>query len=267
MLRRALFFETRRERFVDYGGFGDDPDGAKGHRGYMRLILEAIRERTAAGDRDDEDAAVVGWLEVHAPEPLLIPEPADSDPRWLEFEDSLDDGHVAAAVALAARARPLDLKSGQEVDEDRMRARLSLALRHLAPATVEAERAVTVEGFQGVGPVDVVLRNAAGERSGLIECKWSRDLKRDKIFEGAWDAIKLVLADAGAARRWLEPARPESSWLTTETADLFADGTIDTVELWVGRPHPVRTASPPSDLTASPEVAAICSRTHPSGFG
>ena len=32
LLRTALFFETRRERFVDYGGFGDDPDGVKGHR-------------------------------------------------------------------------------------------------------------------------------------------------------------------------------------------------------------------------------------------
>ncbi|HEY1520747.1 MAG TPA: hypothetical protein VGF91_30265, partial [Solirubrobacteraceae bacterium] len=27
LLRTALFFESRREQFVDYGGFGEDPEG------------------------------------------------------------------------------------------------------------------------------------------------------------------------------------------------------------------------------------------------
>ena len=83
-----------------------------------------------------------------------------------------------------------------------MRARLSLALRHLAPATVEAERAVTVEGSQGVGPSTSCFATRQ-ERGPDLSSGSGHEIQRDKIFEGAWDAIKLVLADAGAARRWL----------------------------------------------------------------
>src|SRR5436305_279073 len=58
VLRTALFFESRRERFVDYGGFGDDPAGYEEHHDYMRALLEAIRQKLVIHLRDDEDETV-----------------------------------------------------------------------------------------------------------------------------------------------------------------------------------------------------------------
>jgi len=67
----------------------------------------------------------------------------------------------------------------------------------------------------------------------LIECKWSADGRRDKIFEGAWDAVKLSLATREpGVRGWLVTGAPASSWAKSETADLFATGTISSRELW-----------------------------------
>jgi len=69
-----------------------------------------------------------------------------------------------------------------------------------------------VTGFQGVGGVDLVLHQPkTTDFCGLIECKWSVDLKRDKIYEGAWDAIRLSLAE-GDVDRWLVTGAPAQAW-------------------------------------------------------
>ncbi|HEY6762751.1 MAG TPA: hypothetical protein VI318_24835 [Baekduia sp.] len=67
----------------------------------------------------------------------------------------------------------------------------------------------------------------------MIECKWSAGDRRDKIFECAWDAVKLALATrAPGVQGWLVTGAPASSWARSETADLFATGRISSVELW-----------------------------------
>lgn len=243
LLRTALFFESRRERFVDFGGFGDDPDGWAAHRAYVRKLLERIG-RLVEQENDDEDGFVTSWLESHAPAPRLpVDDQTPDDEGWLQLPaPELDDDAVAAAVSLAARMLGVDLAAGKHVNESRLRERLCLALRHLAPAKTEPERSVPMRGFQGVGPVDVVLRDTNADAIvGLVECKWSVDINRDKIYEGAWDAVKLSLAEAATSGRWLVTGAPDQSWGDTETPDLFADGAIDTVELWgreLRRPGP-----------------------------
>ncbi|HET6870892.1 MAG TPA: hypothetical protein VFH80_33590 [Solirubrobacteraceae bacterium] len=222
LLRTALYFESRRERFVDFGGFGDNREGWEKHRRYMRVLLDAIRRRVEEGEIDDEGACITAWLEGHQP-----PKHSERGPA------QVDDATIAAAVELASRMLAVLMRSGVKVDESEMRRRLGICLTHLTGASIELERGVPVKGFQRVGPVDVMLRDQrSGDVRGLIECKWSVDPGRDKIYEAAWDAIKLSLADAPGAGRWLVTGAPEDSWQATETADLFRDGEIETSELW-----------------------------------
>src|SRR4051794_33876068 len=51
-----------------------------------------------------------------------------------------------------------------------------------------ASRRLAIAGFPGLGPVDVV----EGGRRVLVELKWSYRLP-GKVFESAWDAVKLAL--------------------------------------------------------------------------
>jgi hypothetical protein len=254
LLRTALFFESRRERFVDFGGLWEERAGWAEHRDYMRRLLDRARELIADGEIDEEVAVVASWLAEHDPAVPLLPQEPELD-GWLRAEElDLDDGHLAAAVALSARMLSHDFATGARIDEKHLRARLGAALRHLAPAYVEYERHVPIIGFQGVGPVDVVLRDRyTGAVIGLIECKWSIDRHRDKIYEAAWDAIKLALADGPTRNRWLLTGALDSSWPNSETADLFADGTIDTVELWS---RPLSPRGPNGGMTVGADCAA-----------
>lgn len=234
VLRTALFFESRRERFVDFGGFAEDPAGYEEHHEYMRVLLEGIRQALVDHQRDDEAETVAEWLESRDPSWLETTELESPDDGWLRYvPEPIDDDKIAAACALAARMIAVDLAHGVKVDEDRLRERLCLAIRHLAPVEVAKEGGIPISGFRGAGPVDIVLRDRAGsEPVGLIEVKWSVATRRDKIYEAAWDAIKLVLAEAPRAERWLITGAPDLSWERTETLDLFEDGFVDTVELW-----------------------------------
>lgn len=234
LLRTALFFESRREQFVDYGGFGEDPEGFAEHHDYMRLLLDAIRDALDNDRNDAEDKTVAAWLESHGPD-WPEPEPTDkADDGWLGLDaEPADDDKIAAACGLAARLIAVDIGDGVKIDEDRLRDRLCLALGHLSAADVIKERVVPSFGFRGAGPVDIVLRDrSTTEPVGLVEVKWSVRISRDKIYEAAWDAIKLVLADAPTAKRWLITGAPDVSWEKTETPDLFEDGAVGTVELW-----------------------------------
>ena len=146
----------------------------------------------------------------------------------------INDDILARSIRIAAGGLGDDMAGQTHVDEDRLRDRLCHALAELTPARIEREKHVDVPGFQGVGPVDVVISNPdLGTRRGLVECKWSVDLRRDKIYEVAWDAIKLALAlsqcDAGG---WLVVGAPDASWQATEASDLFQDGEVNSRELW-----------------------------------
>lgn len=147
----------------------------------------------------------------------------------------VSDETIAAAVKAAASRTGEDLAAEAHVNEDRVRKHLCAALADLTDAAVEPERHIEVPCFQGVGPVDIVLRAGPGgeEACGLIECKWSTSISRDKIFESAWDAVKLALAiPKSTAGRWLVTGAPSVSWDRSETSDLFVTGEIHVGELW-----------------------------------
>lgn len=146
----------------------------------------------------------------------------------------IDDQRLARSVEGASRRLAEDQARGAILKEKHLQEHLRQALAEKLTAAVERERHIAVPGFQGVGPVDVVVSaQSGGPPHGLIECKWSVDVERDKIFEGAWDAIKLALAAPNYhATAWLVTGAPSASWKSTETPDLFADGRVDTTELW-----------------------------------
>ena len=151
LLRSALFFESRRERFVHDGGFGDDPAGYEEHHDYMRELLEGARGAVENGASDAEDQVVADWLETNEPD-WTTQEPGPDEDCPAAESPTLDDDQVSAACTLAARLIGVDLHAGVHVDEDRVRSRIVLALRHLAPVTIKTERSVPVVGFRGVGP-------------------------------------------------------------------------------------------------------------------
>jgi hypothetical protein len=228
VLRTALFGEARSERFVDYGGFSDSDAGWNEHRAWMRALLEAIAAHLAAGsEREDENETALRWLTETAPAVDPAPD-CDETPVALDAEDTI------AAVRLAARLLARDHAAGQKLRESRMRDHLARALGHLTGRAIATERAITIPEFQGVGPVDIAMPTDGGPAVGLIECKWSTDHTRDKIYEAAWDAVKLALAirEALTAAGYLITSAPATSWQRTEVADLFTSGTVNTRELW-----------------------------------
>jgi hypothetical protein len=146
----------------------------------------------------------------------------------------LSSQDVAAVVTAAAGELGADHAAGTKINEARMRDRLAEALRATG-LWIDTERHVSIPAFRGVGAVDIVARPRSNDlASGLIECKWSVDTSRDKIYEGAWDAVKLALATRAnpSASAFLVTAAPSQSWNGSETPDLFHDSTIHTRELW-----------------------------------
>lgn len=158
-----------------------------------------------------------------------------------EISFTVCDAVVRAAIVEAAEGLS---PRADEAGEEALRTALVVALCRSRPDwTVETERGVSIDEFQGVGAVDIVLRDAPDSTPwGLIECKWSTDMRRDKIFEGAWDAVKLALATRAPGRLgWLVTGAPTISWNNSETPDLFAAGTVKTRELW---DRPLRSRGP-----------------------
>src|SRR5947209_4411375 len=118
-LRGALFFESRRERFVDFGGFGDEPEGWQEHQAYMRELVERIRQRLKAEDVDDEDQVFMGWLRGAAFGSWAPARELDEQ-EGREASSAVEDGALGAAVSVAARALGVDMKAGAKLNEDRL---------------------------------------------------------------------------------------------------------------------------------------------------
>jgi hypothetical protein len=193
----------------------------------MSELAAVIGRLIADRERDDEQTTALDWLESHPP----VPEPAGEG----DAPGTLDEHDVGDAVALAGRLLARDVARGVQVKEALLRDRLALALGHLGGAVVEVERHVSIPAFQGVGPVDLIVRSRPDAAPvGLVECKWSRHAKRDKIYEAAWDAVKLALAVRASpgATAVLVTAASQAAWAASETDDLFATGEIETAELW-----------------------------------
>lgn len=101
-------------------------------------------------------------------------------------------------------------------------------------------RGVPLAHFQGVGPFDLAAFDGEGRPGVLAEVKWSTALPRDKIYEAAWDAVKLALAveEHGVREAWLITAASAAAWERSECADLFTDGAVDVLELWTRKLEP-----------------------------
>lgn len=110
-------------------------------------------------------------------------------------------------------------------------------------------RRLTSPSFPRLGAVDVV----ADEPSLLMELKWSYQLP-GKVFECVWDAIKLALLGPSYNydHAYLVVGASNVEWAQTESADAFASGTFDPLELWnrplVPRRGPNRGATVGEDL-------------------
>ena len=92
-----------------------------------------------------------------------------------------------------------------------------------------AARTLRAAAFSAVGPVDVVL----DAPPLLVELKWSYD-KRDKIFESAWDAVKLVMVGPanGFDCLYLATGGSPAAWSRTEVRDLFEGGEVGPHDMW-----------------------------------
>ena len=264
LLRTALFFEWRAMHMTDYiedismeqttlmPRAASAVDAARTEETplreiyrYLRDLVRAIGERVANGSVDTELQAATEWFRKH---PYQLRSESDRGSGSAEYPEvgdvaEIDNDLIARAVAAATRGLERDLAAGGQISENVLRAHLCEAFENLLPDGCERERHVEVPGFQGVGPVDIVLGDpAAGTGVGLVECKWSV-ASRDKIYEGAWDAIKLALAvgDGSHSRGWLITGAESTAWDATETPDLFETATIETTNLWK---RPLRKRGP-----------------------
>lgn len=147
--------------------------------------------------------------------------------------DVAADELLARAVVEAAKQLSASPQQFRDLREKDLSATIAETLRALAPSEVVERRSVKLDHFPNVGGADVTLYDAAGNVWCLAELKWSVG-SRDKIFEAAWDAVKLALAreQHQLASGWLVTGASEASWAATECADLFRDGEVDVRELW-----------------------------------
>jgi hypothetical protein len=145
------------------------------------------------------------------------------------------DELLRKAIARTADRLLEDPRQFNAMREEDLRTALCEELNELMPGRVRRERTLQLACFQGVGGFDVLVDQAPEAIiSMLAETKWSYS-SRDKIFEAAWDAVKLCLAqdEHGAHRCWLVTGASEDSWGQTECADLFSTGQVDFRQLWV----------------------------------
>jgi hypothetical protein len=111
-------------------------------------------------------------------------------------------------------------------------------LRDLQPAavqTLEAEfsdrvestHKIAVPGWPSVGPVDVIVREAAGSETVdlAMELKWC-SRSRDVLYEAIWDIFKIALTTTREDRPtgYLLTGAPRGLWQTSEFSDLFENG-------------------------------------------
>ena len=111
--------------------------------------------------------------------------------------------------------------------------------QHLDPITKDVfetltavrpvSRKLSTPDFPGLGAVDVVH----GAPPLLAELKWSYE-RPGKLFESAWDAVKLTLLGPayGIAGLYLMTGASCEEWARSESADLFASGELDPREFW-----------------------------------
>lgn len=144
------------------------------------------------------------------------------------------DRRLAAAVADTAQqiaAGEIPLSKFRE--RDHLSALFAQCCRRHFEEAVAERRTITLDHFPRVGGADIAGVSVNGTLCFLVELKWSYGTS-DKIFEAAWDAVKLALAreQFGLEAAWLVTGAPIGSWAATECADLFTDGDVCVRDLW-----------------------------------
>lgn len=152
-----------------------------------------------------------------------------SDGEMSDADSVLRDALASACSRLAADQRP-----PTALREEDLRSAIYEELNIRLPGHVRKERKLTLAAFQGVGAIDLIVdADPGGKAAWTGETKWSYT-SRNKIYEAAWDAIKLVLVSAewGVGRSFLIVGAPETAWSNSECADLFRTGEVDVRDLW-----------------------------------
>lgn len=168
-----------------------------------------------------------------------------------------DEVARSALAGLADELRQAGLPGAEIRERQHLQPLVASHLEGCFPGHVRSGRVLPLDDFQPrVGGFDVrVDRTPGGSPAWLAELKWSYS-RPDKIFEAAWDAVKLALARHQYAhtvtRCWLITGASDEMWADTETGDLFAEGEIDVAELWVRPLTPRR--SPNSGNTVGEDL-------------
>lgn len=144
-------------------------------------------------------------------------------------------------VIVAVRRVVASLRAGAwpgslaDFREDDLSAMLCLELEQIAPGRVFERRGSSPPDFPGVGPLDLgIWREPETSVALAAELKWSTNEARDKIFESAWDAVKLAIWHGHASLNGcaLITGASKVAWKKTECADLFEGARIEVAELW-----------------------------------
>jgi hypothetical protein len=143
------------------------------------------------------------------------------------------DGRLTAALAETARRLSSAEIPLSKLREKHLSATFAECARTHFVQTVAERRTVKLDHFPRVGGADIAGSRQNGELVFLAELKWSYGTP-DKIFEAAWDAVKLALAreQLGLKATWLITGAAVTSWTATECADLFTDGDVRVRDLW-----------------------------------
>ena len=139
------------------------------------------------------------------------------------------DGLIAAvADEVARRMTALELP-GELLRERQHLDPITKDVFETLTATRPTARTLRTPDFRGLGPVDVVH----GAPPLLAELKWSYE-PPGKLFESAWDAVKLALLGPahGVGGLYLMTGASCEEWARSESADLCAGGELDPREFW-----------------------------------
>lgn len=165
------------------------------------------------------------------------------------------DDYLRAALVQAAETIERADQRLTDLREEHLRTAVYEALDARLPGHVRKEQTRELAAFRGAGGFDVLVdRSPGGEIAWLAEVKWSYTT-RSKIYEAAWDAVKLCLAAAEhhVARCWLITGAPAAQWAATETRELFVAGPASFETVWS---QPLVPPGPNGGTTVGADVLA-----------
>jgi hypothetical protein len=108
------------------------------------------------------------------------------------------------------------------------------AIGSVFPARAEKDRKVVIPYWEGVGRVDLIVRQASGseELAAVVELKWCGP-GHDILFEAIWDLFKMALGTQrdDAPHGYLITGAEKTLWEVSPFANLFENAEHDPAEL------------------------------------